>query len=524
MRAVPTARSFSALLFLTLSPLWAPVQAQAKLLQIIHTNDLHAAFETHENGRGGYAQVKAVMDSLKQRAAEQGIDTLTLDGGDFTDGTIYRYAQHGTAPYRIMDAMGYDATAIGNHDWLVASDELNELVGEVNPSTPYLAANLEIKPEHGNLLRHIKPYLEFQKAGAKIAVVGLTTNSLLYEWRIVHGKILSAKKIAKEYVAQLRQTNDFVIILSHLGVKGDQKLVQKVSDIDLVVGAHSHTLLAEPLYKEDPDGKQVPIVQAGAHGEYVGDLLVDIEPGKPLKIVHYVLRAVKTDGPKDPVIDQMIKDARAQLDQQYGYGYLDEVIGYTDVPMERAQRGPTTWASIYAETIRQAAHADAALDAHPFYGPTQAAGPVTREKLFNFYPRTFDVKNPFGWTIWSIHAPGWVLKAAIEIAYKAGTYVSTAGVEYTIQWEGKKPHFKNWRIGGRKLHDFKEYRVGVTEGIGRGGKDITSILKLATFPKDTGIPVWTAVEQYVRSMPNSGRAISSVPSQSVSAPEAAALY
>ena len=76
--------------------IFSPANVSAKLLQIIHTNDLHANFDSSDTpGRGGYAAVKGLIDSLRDAAALKGIETLTVDAGDFADGSIYRYAEKG---------------------------------------------------------------------------------------------------------------------------------------------------------------------------------------------------------------------------------------------------------------------------------------------------------------------------------------------------------------------------------------------------------------------------------------------
>ena len=77
-----------------------PSMVEARLLQIIHTNDIHALYETAGSNKGGLAQLKYVIDQLRARAEAAGIDTLVTDGGDFTDGSIYRFSEAGAGPLR----------------------------------------------------------------------------------------------------------------------------------------------------------------------------------------------------------------------------------------------------------------------------------------------------------------------------------------------------------------------------------------------------------------------------------------
>ncbi|OFZ18510.1 MAG: hypothetical protein A2X94_00780 [Bdellovibrionales bacterium GWB1_55_8] len=493
MRTCPTISRIVIGLLATIS--W-PSASFAELLQIIHTNDLHAYFERSDNpDRGGYAQVKAVIDSIRQKAADEGIESLVLDGGDFSDGTIYRYADRGTAPYVVMDAMGYDAVAIGNHDWLIGAEQLDRLLGSVRPNTPLLGANFAFDRDKKNLAQHIRPYISVERAKTKIAVVGLTTDQFIYKWAVDDGTIVSAEDTADAYIDMLRKNHDRVILLSHLGYKADKKLADAEPALDLIIGAHSHTLLEKPTHQSK---RAIPIVQTGAHGDFVGDLLVDLQPGKPLKIVRYQLVEVRADGPKDPVIAGLVSQARDRLHHDYGSGWLDEVIGFTEVPMSTPAGGATVWGTLYAETIREVARAPAALDMSEFYGTSQPAGPVTRESLYNYYPRTFDIDKPLGWNVWKARMPGWLIKLVIEQAAKMGSHVNTAGITYKAKWKKGKPKFSKFRINGKPLRSVKTYTIGVSEGLGRGTSEISFLLRAFFKPHDTGVPIWRAVEEKLR--------------------------
>ncbi|MBU6375809.1 MAG: hypothetical protein KGQ59_07430, partial [Bdellovibrionales bacterium] len=84
--------------------------ANARLLQIIHSNDLHSFMEeSEEPGHGGYAAVKATIEQAKREAKDRGIDSVVLDAGDFSEGTPMFFADDGKQSWRVMDAMGYDA-------------------------------------------------------------------------------------------------------------------------------------------------------------------------------------------------------------------------------------------------------------------------------------------------------------------------------------------------------------------------------------------------------------------------------
>src|SRR5262245_44283655 len=142
------------LISLLLASLAFPKPASAALLEIIHTNDLHSHFEhSVDPTEGSYAALKAQIDRLKSEAQAQGIETLVLDAGDFSEGTEFFLAEHGEDSYRMMDALGYDAVALGNHDYLMGQDELDRLLGKVAPNYKLLCANFDKYDDLPNLKR-----------------------------------------------------------------------------------------------------------------------------------------------------------------------------------------------------------------------------------------------------------------------------------------------------------------------------------------------------------------------------------
>jgi 5'-nucleotidase/UDP-sugar diphosphatase len=477
------------------------LSVQAQQLEIIHTNDLHSSYEhSYDDQKGSYAAVKATIDRLKAQSAAAGIDTLTLDAGDFTEGSPFFMVGDGTESMRLVQEMGYDAIAIGNHDWLVGADQMNQIFSTVGPHVPFLSANLNADVRFTALHQYIHPSAQFEKAGIKIGVLGLSTNDILYRWAIKDGKIEDPQDTAKKEIKNLRKENDLVIALTHLGVTADQSLAANVDGIDLIVGGHSHTALTVPVFENSPNGKSVPIVQAGSHGEYVGDLLIDYEPGQPLKIFHYQLIPVYVTDPQDPSIASEVVTARQDLENIYGQQWLSEVLTTSDVPMEEPISHPTVWGNIWADALRETAQADIGLDISEFFGGTQAAGPITREKLMNFYPRTFDLSRKMGWNVWRLDVPGWLLKIVLEVATKEGTFFNLSNVTFDVITGHGAPEVKNTRIGGKPLNILKTYHCGVSEGLGLGSEGISKFLKLIFWQKDTGVPVWTAVENKIRAM------------------------
>ncbi len=500
----PAARRLLAVVTWVVGFWGAQFPAEARPLKVIHTNDLHSFFEEADApGRGGYAAVKATIDRLKADARDQGMDTLVLDAGDFSEGNSFFFADEGRTSWSIMDQMGYDAVAIGNHDFLIGLRQMDKILSSVRPTTPFLSANLEVDPQARvpALRKHIQPYVELNRAGARIAVLGLLTDELVYKWRLENAALTPPDFEARSQIPALRNRNDFVIVLSHLGFQVDIALARVVDGVDMIVGGHSHTTLETPFPARNRVGRQVPIVQAGQHGQLVGDLVVDVEPGQPLKVLSYRLVSVFKDQGTDAGIDRRVAQARRELENRFGREWFYKVIGLSEIPLEQPLNQPTAWGEFVATAIMDTASADLALDVGEFFGNTRPAGFVTREDLISMYPRTFDTRKASGWNVWSIRAPGWLIRYVLETAENSGLHLTTAGVTYD---RIKNPNngriaLRRVKIKGRKLRALREYRLAVTEGIGRGALELSTVLSLFFRPRDTGIPVWSSIENRIRS-------------------------
>ena len=117
------------------------MSAEAKLFQILHTNDTHSFLDnsTHAKNRGGVARLKSLIDFYKDKMRSEGVSTLTLDAGDFTEGNVYYLAEGGKKSFNIHNNIGYDVVTIGNHDYLMGAKDLDNILGEVDLNFSFLA-------------------------------------------------------------------------------------------------------------------------------------------------------------------------------------------------------------------------------------------------------------------------------------------------------------------------------------------------------------------------------------------------
>ncbi|MFN3831354.1 MAG: 5'-nucleotidase C-terminal domain-containing protein [Allorhizobium sp.] len=263
-------------------------------LNILHINDLHSRIEAINKSDstcsaqdaeknecfGGIARVKAAIDA--RRAELAGKNVLTLDAGDQFQGSLF-YTTYKSAPIAdFMNGIGFDAMAIGNHEFDDGPEELAKFIDALN--FPMISGNT-LAGLNTPIADKFKPYIIKEFGEEKVAVVSVLATDT-DETSSPGDSILFADEIGylKEAVKEIEgQGIDKIVLLSHVGYVKDQEIAAAVDGIDVIVGGHSHTLLSNtdekaagpyPTMIKNPAGQDVPIVQAYAYSKYLGDLTV----------------------------------------------------------------------------------------------------------------------------------------------------------------------------------------------------------------------------------------------------------
>lgn len=249
---------------------------------ILHTNDVHShldpfpANDPKYAGLGGVERRAALIRKI--RAQEQHV--LLLDAGDIFQGTPYFNLYNGEVEMKLMSSMGYDASAIGNHDFDAGLDNLSKQLQHAN--FPMLCANYDFTgtPMEGK----VKPYQIFEKGEVKIGVFGLGIELDGLVDKRLYGKTTYNDPIQKaaEMVHVLRDEKkcDVVICLSHLGYKYENDKVSDVTlakasrGIDLIIGGHTHTFLDKPVIIKNRENKNVQVAQVGWAGIRLGKIIL----------------------------------------------------------------------------------------------------------------------------------------------------------------------------------------------------------------------------------------------------------
>ncbi len=443
-------------------------------LTILHTNDHHGRFWKNQKGEYGLAARKTVADRVRAEAAAQGGHVLLLDAGDINTGVPESDMLDAEPDIRGMNAMGYDAMAVGNHEFDNPLQVLRKQEGWMH--FPLLAAN--IYDASGQRL--FPAYHLFRLPGLTVAVFGLTTETTAIVGNPENIKGLtfrSAVDEARELVPRLRGQADVVIALTHLGYAeselpgiprtGSETLANAVPGIDLIVDGHSHSQLGAPVLENG-----TVIVQAGEHGKYVGrvDLLRD--KGQ-VRLVGGSLLPVNLAGNVDgrsASVGEAVPEDPAMLAllapfQEQGESALGTVIGHAGgtFSADRAvmRSAQTELGTLACMAIMEKTGADVAVMNSGGIRAGLASGPIT-------YKDVLTVK-PFGNTVCTVDMTAAelteYLRLTASLPQGSGGFAQYGGVGFELR-EGA---VRNVVVQGRPLDAKQMYTVVLDNYLASGG-------------------------------------------------------
>lgn len=268
-------------LLLIMAALAAFTAAQAQDLVILHMNDTHSHVDPERSGKyagmGGAIEQAAYIDEVRSEVGKKNV--LLVHAGDFSQGTSYFTELGGDMEISLLNAMGYDAVALGNHEFDNGMEELARRLKNLK-AVP-VCANYDFTGTP--LEKLVKPYTIVKKAGRKIGIIGLLPDLMDVVDASIASQItfIAPDKVVDEYAAYLKDEKDcdLVVVLSHLGYEGepytDRELVAVTRNVDVIVGGHSHTKLKDKKVFKNVDGEDVVVVTDWKWGLQIGRLDID---------------------------------------------------------------------------------------------------------------------------------------------------------------------------------------------------------------------------------------------------------
>ncbi|ENO5365767.1 bifunctional UDP-sugar hydrolase/5'-nucleotidase [Salmonella enterica subsp. enterica serovar Typhimurium] len=297
---------------LTTQPAQAYEKDKTYKITILHTNDHHGHFWRSEYGEYGLAAQKTLVDSIRKEVAQEGGSVLLLSGGDINTGVPESDLQDAEPDFRGMNLIGYDAMAVGNHEFDNPLTVLRQQ--EKWEKFPFLSANIYQKSTGERLF---KPWAIFTRQDIKIAVIGLTTDDTAKIGNPEYFTDIEFRKPAEEAKVVIQELNmnekpDVIIATTHMGhydngdhgsnAPGDVEMARSLpaGSLAMIVGGHSQ----DPVCMASENKKQVNyvpgtpcapdkqngiwIVQAHEWGKYVGRADFEFRNGE-MKMVNYQL-------------------------------------------------------------------------------------------------------------------------------------------------------------------------------------------------------------------------------------------
>ncbi|TFK35446.1 5'-nucleotidase [Crucibulum laeve] len=383
-------------------------------ISFYHINDVHAHLDefrssgssctdTTKGCVGGYSRVKSVIQSTRPTKK----NSLFLNAGDEFQGTLFYTLFKGEKIAETLNQLGFDAMTLGNHEFDDGDDLLAGFLS--NLTFPIISSN--IHTENRKLAKSLLPYKVYQKhALAVLAVTTETTatisnpsNQTTFEDPVVAAK-RTVKAIKKAYPWIRR-----IVALTHIGYDKDIELAQSTTDISLIIGGHSHTLLGDepaakgkyPTIETNLDGDEVFVVTSYRWGEYLG--YIDVEYDLSGKIVRYEgapFHLTNTTA-EEPKLKAQVKDWAKAFSS-----YASTILGYTQYPLVQStcQLEECTLGSFTADSMEDYRPCDAAIINAGGIRSEIDAGNITLQQSLECFPFGNSVAQlPFtGAQLWDI--------------------------------------------------------------------------------------------------------------------------
>lgn len=497
-------------------------------ITILHTNDHHGHFWRNDYGEYGLAAQKTLVDNVRKEVTAKGGSVLVLSGGDINTGVPESDLQDAEPDFRGMNLIGYDAMAVGNHEFDNPLSVLRQQ--EKWAKFPFLSANIYQKSTNERLF---KPWAIFNRQEIKIAVIGLTTDDTAKIGNPEFFTDIEFRKPADEaklVIQELQQTEkpDVIIAATHMGhydngehgsnAPGDVELARSLpaGALTMIVGGHSQ----DPVCMASENKKQadyVPgtpcapdqqngiwIVQAHEWGKYVGRADFEFRNGE-MKLVNYQLipinlkKKITWDNgqservlytpqiPENPQMLSLLSPFQHKGQAQLGVK-IGSVTGRLEGDRSKVRFVQTNMGRLILSAQMVRTGADFAVMSGGGIRDSIEAGDITYKDVLKV--------QPFGNTLVYVDMTGQevadYLKAVAQMKPDSGAYPQFANVSFTASGGA----LSDIKIKGEPLDMAKTYRMATLSFNATGGDGYPAIDKKPGYV-NTGFVDAEVLKQFV---------------------------
>lgn len=417
-------------------------------ITIFHTNDVHGNTLPAKDKQGREIGGAAALANLLSREKKP---YLLLDAGDIFQGTPEGDLTRGDASIAVMNALGYDAATVGNHEYDLGEANFIRLTKAAK--FPMLGANVYHK-KTGARVKYLKPHWVKVILGIRLGIFGLITQTMpdmVFPSAIRGLEFRSEVEEAQSCVEELKsQGADVILALTHIGKDADEVLAEEVPGISAILGGHSHTRLEKP----SVNGKnRTVIVQTGGRGTTVGKLRLRIHKRSKRvisarwQIIPLNISQVGEDFQVKALVGEFAKKVGKALEKEIGSASHDLLRG----------SGETLLGNWQTDVMRRAAAAEIAFQNSGGIRADLKAGKVTLRDIY--------VVAPFDNTLVTMNLTGAQIREILEFSLsgKAGSPLQVSGLKIH-----RGSHLEIW-IGKEKLKEKRLYRVTTNNFVAAGG-------------------------------------------------------
>ena len=510
------ARSVLAVSIASASALSVNAHADEFRMTIMHTNDTHSHHEAQgRSGDGGAARQASVVKDIRAEVD----NSLLLDAGDRFTGTLFHKYYAGEDNVKVMNALGYDAMALGNHEFDNGLEVLERFVTGVD--FPVLSANTDFGTLE-TLASAVPGSAVLDVGGEKVGVIGLVTaetpeitinfsNKDQITWSANY-----ATAVNRETAKLKADGVNKIILITHIGLGLDKEVAANTTDIDVIVGGHSHTVISSifkeggdteyPLEVENADGDPVYIVQAGDRDRYLGRLNLRFDDDGLVTRARGDLILLSKHIKPDPAVQAMVDELARPIEELRNTVVALEdgtaVVSNQLMTNKTCRAGECLIGNLLTDAMRDETGSDIAITNGGGIRADIDEGEVTVGEVLTVLP--------FGNTVATLKLTGAQIAASLEhgvgrVGGKGGTgrFPQVSGLRYEFDsTSAPGSRLKRVEVGDSSggyapIDEGKMYTVATNNFMRTGGDGYEIFEKDAQEPYDYGRPLEEALMDYM---------------------------